>query len=315
MSGSNGVYDLVIVGAGPAGITAAIYAARKRMNFVVLTLNVGGQVTYSSGVENYTGFQYITGEELAAKFYEHLNRYSFELKMEEVKSVKPLNGMFLVKTDRSEYRSRTVIVATGRRPRELNVPGERELRNRGVTYCATCDAPLFENMDVAVVGGGNSGLEATLQLTRIASKIYLIEVMPQLKADPILVERALATGKVEVWLGTRVLEITGDRTVNGIKVERGGVTSILPVQGVFIEIGSAPNSGMIDFVEKNKWGEIIVNCACETSYPGLFAAGDVTSVPEKQIIIAAGEGCKAALSAYRYLISSKMKDSSRPLIT
>ena len=294
-------YDLIVIGAGPAGITAAIYAARKKMDFLVLTTNIGGQVTYASEVENYTGFQYISGEELATKFYEHLKRFNFDLKMEEVKSIKPSNDVFSVKTDYANYLGRTVIVATGRRPRELNVPGEREFKNRGVTYCATCDAPLFEDMDVAVVGGGNAGLEAVLQLTKIASKIYLIEITPQLKADPILIDKALASGRVEVWTSTKVLEITGEKTVNGIKVQKNGETILLPVQGVFVEIGSVPNSEMVDFVEKNQFGEIVVNCACETSYPGLFAAGDVTNVPEKQIIVAAGEGCKAALSAFRYL--------------
>ncbi|MEM2913334.1 MAG: FAD-dependent oxidoreductase [Candidatus Bathyarchaeia archaeon] len=301
MTGFDRIYDLMIVGAGPAGITAAIYAARKRMDFLVLTTNIGGQVTYSSEVENYTGFQYITGEELSAKFYEHLKRYNFDFRMEEVESIKPYNGIFSVKTDYANYFGRTVIVATGRRPRELNVPGEREFKNRGVTYCATCDAPLFEGMDVAVVGGGNAGLEAVLQLTKIASKIYLVEIMPQLKADPILVEKALASDKVEVWTGTKVLEITGEKTVNGIRVQRGSETTLLPIRGVFVEIGSTPNSEIIDFVDKNQWGEIIVNCACETSFPGVFAAGDVTNIPEKQIVIAAGEGCKAALSAFRYL--------------
>ncbi|MEM3145832.1 MAG: FAD-dependent oxidoreductase, partial [Thermoproteota archaeon] len=221
--------------------------------------------------------------------------------MEEVKRIEPHDGVFAVKTDYANYLGKTIIVATGRRPRELNVPGEREFKNRGVTYCATCDAPLFEGMDVAVVGGGNSGLEAVLQLTKIASKIYLIEIMPQLKADPILIEKALSSDKVEVWTSTRVLEIAGEKTVNGVRVQRGSETVLLPVRGVFVEIGSIPNSEIVDFVDKNQWGEIIVNCACETSYPGVFAAGDVTNVPEKQIIVAAGEGCKAALSAYRYL--------------
>ncbi len=295
------IYDLMIVGAGPAGITAAVYAARKRMDFLVLTTNIGGQVTYASQVENYTGFQYITGEELAAKFYEHLKRYGFDVKVEEVKRIKPSGDLFNVKTAYANYLSKTVIVATGRRPRELNVPGEREFKNRGVTYCATCDAPLFEDMDVAVVGGGNAGLEAVLQLMKIANKIYLIEILPHLKADPILIEKALASDKVEVWTSTKVLEIIGEKTVSGIRVQRNGEVKILPVQGVFVEIGSIPNSEIVDFVEKNQGGEIIVNCACETSFPGLFAAGDVTNVPEKQIIIAAGEGCKAALSAFRYL--------------
>ncbi|MEM2239478.1 MAG: FAD-dependent oxidoreductase [Candidatus Bathyarchaeia archaeon] len=302
---SEHIYDLIIVGAGPAGITAAIYAARKRMDFLVLTVNLGGQVTFSSTIENYTGFQYITGEELTAKFYEHLTQYSFDFKIEEVRKVAVQNGLFNVITDNATYLGRTVIVATGRRAKELNVPGERDFKNRGVSYCATCDGPLFKGMDVAVVGGGNSGLEAVLQLMKIASNVYLIEVMPKLKADPILVEKAEASDKVSIWTSTRVLEITGDKTVKGMKVLKDGREFFLPVQGVFIEVGSTPNSEIVDFVLKNQWGEIVVNCACETSFPGLFAAGDVTNVPEKQIVVAAGEGCKAALSAFRYL--SKIK--------
>ena len=301
MSKSSHVYELIIIGAGPAGITAAIYAARKKMDLVVLTTNVGGQVTFSSEIENYTGFQYITGEELAEKFQEHLERHKFKLKMEEVKKVEREEDRFRVTTDVGVYLGRTVIVATGRKPRELRVPGEARLKNRGVTYCATCDGPLFEGLDVAVVGGGNSGLEAVLQLIKIAKSIHLIEISPQLRADKVLVEKALASDKVDIWTDTRVMEIVGDNIVTGIKVQRKGEEILLPVRGVFVEIGSVPNSEIVDFVEKNRWGEIVVNCKCETSVPGLFAAGDVTNVPEKQIVVAAGEGCKAALSAFRYL--------------
>jgi alkyl hydroperoxide reductase subunit F len=301
MGVSSYVYELIIIGAGPAGITAAIYAARKKMDFIVLTTNVGGQVTYASEVENYTGFQYITGEELAAKFHEHLERYKFKLKMEEAQKVEKEGNLFRVKTNVATYMGRTVIVAIGRKSRELKVPGEAEFKNRGITYCATCDAPLFGGKDVAVVGGGNSGLEAVLQLIKIAKSIYLIESMPQLKADTVLVEKAKASGKVEIWTSTRVAEIVGNRVVTGIKVQRNGKEMLLPVQGVFVEIGSVPNSDLVDFVDKNRWGEIIVNCGCETNVPGLFAAGDVTNVPEKQIVVAAGEGCKAALSTFRYL--------------
>jgi alkyl hydroperoxide reductase subunit F len=295
------LYDLTIIGAGPAGITASIYAARNKMNFIVFATSIGGQVVLSSEIENYTGFQYITGEELTAKFQEHINRYNFELRMEEVKKVEQKDNRFKVRTDSETYLSRTVIVATGRKPRELGVPGETEFKNRGVSYCATCDAPLFEGLDVAVVGGGNSGLEAVLQLTKIAKRIHLLEVRPQLKADAVLVEKARASDKVEIWTNTRIVEIFGDETVKGIRAQRNGREISLPVQGVFVEIGSVPNSDLVDFVEKNRWGEIIVNCKCETSVPGLFAAGDVTNVPEKQIVVAAGEGCKAALSAFKYL--------------
>jgi len=295
------VYELIIVGAGPAGITAAIYAARKKMDFVVLTTNVGGQVILSSEIENYTGFQYITGEELTAKFQEHLERYRFDFKMEEVQKVERDGTLFGVKTDVGTYLGKTAIIATGRKPRELKVLGEAKFKNRGVTYCATCDGPLFEGLDVAVVGGGNSGLEAVLQLIKIAKSIYLIQRGPQLKADTVLVEKAKASNKVKILTSTQVIEIVGNKVVTGIRVRKNGEEMLLPVQGVFVEIGSVPNSDIVDFVEKNRWGEIVVNCRCETNVPGLFASGDVTNVPEKQIVVAAGEGCKAALSTFRYL--------------
>ncbi|MEM2083745.1 MAG: FAD-dependent oxidoreductase [Nitrososphaerota archaeon] len=295
------IYDLIIIGGGPAGITAAIYATRNKINFMLITVNIGGQVVLSSQIENYTGFQYITGEELKKKFQEHLDKYKFNLKMEEVKKVERGNNLFKVITDSSTYLSKTVIIATGRRPKELKIPGEAKFKNRGVTYCAICDAPLFEDLDVAVIGGGNSGLEAVLQLIKIAKSINLIEINPELKAEKILIEKALASNKVKIWTSTKIKEIIGDETVKYIKIERNGKEILLPVQGVFIEIGSVPNSEIVDFVDKNVFGEIIVNCKCETNIPGLFAAGDVTNVPEKQIIIAAGEGCKAALSAIKYL--------------
>jgi len=298
---NNHIYDLIIIGGGPAGITAAIYSARNKIDFMMITINIGGQVVLSSEIENYTGFQYITGEELKAKFQEHLKKYKFRLEIEEVKKIEKENSLFKIITDSNFYLSKTAIVATGRRPRELRVPGEKEFKNRGVTYCAICDAPLFEGLDVAVIGGGNSGLEAVLQLIKIAKSINLIEINPQLKADKVLIEKAMASDKVRIWTNTRIEEIIGDKVVKGIKIKKNDKEFFLPVQGVFIEIGSVPNSEIVDFVNKNEYGEIIVNCKCETNVPGLFAAGDVTNVPEKQIVVAAGEGCKAALSAFKYL--------------
>jgi alkyl hydroperoxide reductase subunit F len=299
--GNYHLYDLIIIGGGPAGITAAIYSARNKIDFMMITINIGGQVVLSSEIENYTGFQYITGEELKAKFQEHLKKYKFRLEIEEVKKIEKENSLFKIITDSNFYLSKTAIVATGRRPRELRVPGEKEFKNRGVTYCAICDAPLFEGLDVAVIGGGNSGLEAVLQLIKIAKSINLIEINPQLKADKVLIEKAMASDKVRIWTNTRIEEIIGDKVVKGIKIKKNDKEIFLPIQGVFIEIGSVPNSEIVDFVNKNEYGEIIVNCKCETNVPGLFAAGDVTNVPEKQIVVAAGEGCKAALSAFKYL--------------
>lgn len=295
------MYDLIIIGAGPAGITAAIYAARKKMNFIVVTKDIGGQVTRSWEIENYTGYQYLTGGELTQKFEEHVKKFNVDIKEEEVIWVGKTNNFFTVKTGSGVYQAKTIIIASGRKPKELGVPGERKFRNRGVTYCATCDAPLFAGKDVAVIGGGNSGLEAVLQLMRIANKIYLIEAGPELKADDVLKEKAMDSGEVRIMTNARVMEILGNMLVTGIKVRDQTGEKLLSVQGVFIEIGSTPNSGIVGIVEKNEFGEIKVNCKCQTNVPGLFAAGDVTNVPEKQIIVAAGEGCKAVLSAFEYL--------------
>jgi len=294
-------YDLIIVGAGPAGITASIYAARKRMNFAVITTDVGGQVVLSSEIENYTGFQYITGEELGRKFHEHLRKHKFDLKMEEVQKLDKKNDLFEVTTSVATYIGKAVIVATGRKPRELKVPGETEFKNKGVTYCATCDGPLFEDLDVCVVGGGNSALEAVLQLTRIAKSVYLLHRRSELRADKVFIDKAKGSDKVKFLFNTKVKEIVGDNLVTGIRVQRNDSEMLLPVRGVFVEIGAVPNSDIVGFVEKNRADEIVVNCKCETNVPGLFASGDVTNVPEKQIVVAAGEGCKAALSAFRYL--------------
>ena len=296
------MYELIIVGAGPAGITAAVYAARKKMNTLVVSKDVGGQVAISSSIENYVGFQFITGSELTRKFEEHMKQFDVEFKEgEEVIKVERGDGGFKVITDMKEYEGRTVIIASGRKPRKLNVPRENELLGRGISYCATCDAPLFSGRDVAVIGGGNAGFEAVLQLMKIANKIYLIELHPELRGDPIMLEKIKKSAKVVIMTDTRTTEINGETMVEGIRIVKDGEEEELKVQGVFIEIGSIPSSDIVDFVDKNEMNEIIVDERCETNVPGLYAAGDVTCVPEKQIIIAAGEGSKAALSAFNYL--------------
>jgi alkyl hydroperoxide reductase subunit AhpF len=204
-------------------------------------------------------------------------------------------------TDKNEYESRTVIIASGKRTKELGVPGEAEFKNHGLTYCATCDAPLFSGKPVAVIGGGNSALDATLQLIRIAKHVYLINTASSLAGDAIMIEKIVNSGRVSVLNDSRVVEILGDKFVNGIRVKRKDNEEILDVGGIFVEIGLIPNSEFAAGVEKNQLGEIKVNGYNETNIPGVFAAGDVTDIPEKQIIIAAGEGSKAALSAFKYL--------------
>lgn len=300
------MYDLIIIGAGPAGITASVYAARKRMSCLVITKDIGGQAAWSGDIENYTGYQFITGPELAAKFEEHMRKYGIELKEnEEVTELRKVENKILVKTNKSTYEARTAIIASGKRSKELSVSGEKEFKNRGLTYCATCDGPLFSGKDVAVVGGGNSALDAVLQLMKIVKKIYIINITSTLSGDAVMQEKIKESKIVTILNNTQVIEIIGNKMVSAIKIKRQEKEEKLNVQGVFVEIGLIPNSDFAKDVEKNQQAEIKVNCRNETNITGIFAAGDVTDVPEKQIIIAAGEGSKAALSAFRYLAKQK----------
>ena len=300
------MYDLIIIGAGPSGITAAVYAARKKMDFLVLTDDIGGQTVWSSDVENYTGYQFITGLELAQKFEQHLRQYDIAVRENEpVISLEKNNGFFTAITAKAAYQSRSVIIASGKHSRELKVAGEKEFRNKGLTYCATCDGPLFNGKDVAVIGNGNSALDAALQLVRICSRVYIINNVSALFGDAVMREKVISSQNAKVINDATVIAILGDKMVTGIRIKRNNSLEEIPVQGVFVEIGLIPNADFASLVKKNDLGEIEVDCRNSTSLEGIFAAGDVTSVPEKQIIIAAGEGAKAALSAFRYLAEHK----------
>ncbi len=300
------MYDLIIIGAGPAGITAAVYAARKKINFLVISKDIGGQAAWSGDIENYTGYQFITGPELAGKFEEHMRKFNIQLKENEAaRSLERQGNNLTVKTDKGIYETRSVVIASGKRTKELGVPGEKEYKNKGLTYCATCDGPLFSGKDVAVIGGGNSALDAALQLMRIARYIYIVNIASSLTGDAIMQEQVNESKIVKVLNNTKVIQVIGDKLVNAIRIETEGRENTLPVQGVFVEIGLIPNSEFAKGIEKNSIGEIKVNCHNETNMEGVFAAGDVTDVPEKQIIIAAGEGSKACLSAFSYLIKHR----------
>jgi len=300
------MFDLIIIGAGPAGITASVYAARKKMNFLVITQDIGGQTAWSGDVENYTGYQFITGPDLVAKFEEHMRKYDIPVKENEsVISLKKKGDVVYVKTSKSDYETRTAVIASGKKSKELNVPGEKEFKNKGLSYCATCDGPLFTAKVVAVIGGGNSAMDAALQLMRIAKHIYIINVAPELTGDAIMQEKVNAGSNVTLMNNTGVLAVLGEKMVTGIVIKRGARQENLSVQGVFVEIGLIPSSEFAQGLAKNQLGEIEVNCNNETNIPGIFAAGDVTDVYDKQIIIAAGEGAKASLSAFRYLIQHK----------
>jgi alkyl hydroperoxide reductase subunit F len=299
------MYDLVIAGGGPAGLTATVYAARKGTNLLLLTHDIGGQVLWTMGVENYMGFQFVGGSELIGKFEDQVKQFPVDIKTEQrAKTISIEDSGFLVSTEAGdEYQSRAVIVATGKRPRMLGVPGEERLRGRGVTYCSVCDGPVFTGEKVAVIGGGNSALEAADDMAKIAEHVDLVSITP-LTGDQVLIDKVESATNVTKFLEHEVVEIEGQNRVEGVIVRdlKSREQRNLQVSGIFVEIGLVPNSELVkDIVNLNQMGEIRVNCADETNVPGLFAAGDVTSVPEKQIVISAGEGAKAAIQAHRYL--------------
>jgi len=299
------MYELIIIGAGPAGMTAAVYAARKKLNALLISSDIGGQVLWTAGVENYMGYQLIEGSELMSKFEEQVKLFPIDIKTgERVNSLSQTNKGFKVQTVKGEsYQARAVIIATGKRPRQLNVPGEEKLKGKGVTYCATCDGPLFAGENVAIIGGGNSALETAENMVKIAKHIHLVSLTP-FTGDQILIDKLTGASNITVLLEHEVLEIKGENRVKRIKIRdlKNKQERELDVSGVFIEIGLIPNSTPVkEIVQLNRLGEIEVSCANETSVLGLFAAGDVTNVPEKQIVVAAGEGAKAALQAHRYL--------------
>lgn len=299
------MYDVTIIGMGPAGLTAAVYAARKKLSILLLGKEYGGQVAWTSEVENYMGFQYISGPELVKKFEEQVKQYPVERKQGSAVKLEKKNGFLVVRTDAGEsIETKTLIVAAGKYPRRLDVPGEKKFTGRGVSYCAVCDAPLFSGMDVAVVGGGNSALEAAYDLLKIAGQVYIIS-LGEWTADPVLADKVRDRDNLQKMVGYQTVSINGDRSVSGITLRsmETGEQKEIPVQGVFIEIGTLPGSDFVEgFLELNENKEVVVDCNCNTSVPGVFAAGDITNIHDKQVIVAAGEGAKAALGSYKYLL-------------
>jgi NADH-dependent peroxiredoxin subunit F len=299
------MYELIIIGGGPAGMTAAVYAARKKINALMLTKDIGGQVMWTSSIENYMGYQLVEGMELMDKFEQQLRQFPIERRDgEEVTSITRRPDGFEVTTRSGQkFQSQAIIVATGKTPRRLGVPGEDGLVGRGVSFCAVCDGPVFSGVKVAVVGGGNSALEAIDDLLKIAEKVFSISEVG-FTGDAVLVDRVKDNPRLTVFPNDRVIEIKGKDSVESILVKKvtTGQNIGLEVKGIFVEIGLIPNSALVKNVAGlNSINEIEVDCKTATDVPGLFAAGDVTDSPEKQITIAAGEGAKAALQAQRYL--------------
>ena len=299
------MYDLFVLGGGPAGMTAAVYAARKHVHALLLSSDLGGQLNWTLGIENYMGYQLVTGFELMEKFRTQVEQFPIDMETgQTLAHLSKIEGGFEVATESGKtYQAKAAIIATGKRPRPLGVPGEELLIGRGVSYCAVCDGPFFKGLKVAVIGGGNSALEAVLDLVKIADHIFLI-AHADLTGDQVLINKVKDAPNATILLGHETLEIKGKDLVSGISVKdmKTSEKKNLTVDGVFVEIGLMPNSGFArNVVTLNERNEIRVNCSCETGVPGLYAAGDVTDIPEKQIVVAAGEGAKAALQAHRYL--------------
>lgn len=301
------MFDLIIIGGGPAGITAGIYAARKKLNALLITKDFFGQIAKTGTVENWPGEVSISGIALMQKLEKHLKQFPIEIKTgEKVVVVKKSEQGFLVQTENNnKFLAKSLIIATGRNARTLGIEGEQDFVGKGLSYCSICDAPFFKGKQVAVVGGGNAAFETALDLAKYAEKIYIFEKSAKLTADEILQEQVKAAGKAEILLEKELVKIEGKGKVEKIAYKDLKTKKIFqkPLDGVFVQIGSVPATGflgkLVDFNEKN---EIKVNPkTLQASLEGVFAAGDVIDAPRKQLIIAAGEGAKAALAAYDYL--------------
>jgi len=298
------MYDTVIVGGGPAGLAAAVYLARQKFSLALFSGNIGGQALWSADVENYLGFHLLNGIELAKQFHRHLDDYKdvITLKVgEEVRRIEKAEGGFRVVTDKSECKTKTVLIATGTKHRELGVPGEKIFYGKGVTYCAACDAPLFKDKIVYVIGGGNSAMDAALFTAKYASHVILVTINAKLAGDDVMTAKVQQNKKISVLTNTKTSQIFGKERVVGIGlVGPDGKERTEKTDGVFIEIGLIPVADFIDFVKKDNNGQIVVDKMNETNVQGVWAAGDVTDITEKQISVAVGEGSKAALQIIQY---------------
>jgi alkyl hydroperoxide reductase subunit F len=298
------LYDLIIIGLGPAGLNSALYAKRKGLEVGMIGSKSGGQVIDTTSVENYLGFEFKTGEGLVEEFVKHVATLNVPtLKDAEVIKIEK-QDVFNVELKTGEIiKATSIIIATGSKPRKLGVKGEENFLGKGVAYCAICDGPLFEGLDVVVAGGGNSAVEAAIDLAKIANSVTVVH-RSKFRADQIVIDKLMSFSNVKIHLETEILEVKGEGLMSGIVVKDKATKEerFIEANGLFVEIGYLPNSGFLGgFIELNERGEIKINALNETSLPGVFAAGDVTDVPYKQIIISAGEGAKAALTANDYI--------------
>ena len=306
--------DVTVIGGGPAGAASAIYSARKGLKVTVVAESFGGQVKDTMGIENLISVPKTTGPELVGNLMEHVNDYDITLKEHvRVENIEKGNVKTITLSSGEQIRTRSLVVATGARWRELGVPGERENVGNGVAYCPHCDGPFFKGKDVAVIGGGNSGIEAALDLAGIVKSVTVFEFMPTLKADQVLIDQAEKRDNITIIKNAATRQILAENgKVNAIEYQDRSTNEVhtLDLAGVFVQIGLVPNSQfMKDVVEMTPYGEIVVDTKCQTSEAGIFAAGDVTTVPYKQIVISMGEGAKASLAAFEYLLSHEVIES------
>ncbi|WP_058486043.1 thioredoxin-disulfide reductase [Defluviitalea phaphyphila] len=302
------MYDMIIIGAGPAGMAAAIYAGRAKLNALMFEKEFpGGQVTKTYEVANYPGIADVIGPELAIKMQEHAKEYGIEPVVEEVIEIDVEGKVKKVKTKNKVYKAKTLLLGMGANWRELGVPGEKKLKARGVSYCATCDGAFFNGKNTVVVGGGNTGVEDAILLAKFSPKVYLIQDLPHLTAQKILQNNLFALENVEVLTNHKVLEILGEDKVSGIKIQNkeSGEERVLDVEGVFIAVGMTPNSDIAKGkVEINQWGYIKANENCETNVPGVYAIGDVREKSLRQIITATADGAIAVSAAEKYILEN-----------
>jgi thioredoxin-disulfide reductase len=302
----NLIYDTIIIGAGPAGYTAGIYAARREMKTLIIGKNPGGQIMWAREIENIPGFKSIQSYDFINKLQEQVNNLHVEIKYQEVLSIIKDEDLFIVKSEDSEYSSKSIIIAVGQSPKTLGVLRETEFVGKGVAYCANCDAPFFKNKTVIVAGGGNSALDAAEYLSKIASKVYLINNNGEFNGFESLIKAVKSANNIEIIFGTEIIELLGENKLNAVKLKnlKTNETKELKTDGLFVEIGKTPKpdlvAGFVDIDDKN---QIKIDNKCRTSFPGIFAAGDITDVPYKQISIACGQGTIAALAAYQFLQS------------
>lgn len=298
------MYDIIIIGSGPAGMAAAIYTVRREMKTLMIGQETGGQVIWAGEIENYPGFKTITNFDFITRLRDQVTSIGTELKEAEVQKIEKNGDIFNIFTSRETFQAKTVIIAMGLSPRRLEIPGEKEFNGKGVSYCANCDGPLYKGKTVAVVGSGNSALDAAELMSKIASKVYLLVRGDKLKGFETLIDEVNARENIEVLLNVQTSEIIGDDKVKAVKVKNRLDESEkeIALDGVFVEIGRIAKTDLVaDFVDRDENSQIIVNERCETKTPGMFAAGDVTNVEFKQITIAMGQATTAALVAYQYL--------------